>query len=84
MKMLRREAIVETMNFAFHAIVTSGTLLACAGVLIGMMISEAAIVDIGKPGNRYPGGYRGHLQLFPGNGGKLHPIWGCGISQHRL
>lgn len=47
-KMPHREAIVETMNFAFHTIITSGTILACAGVLIGMMTSEVAIVGIGQ------------------------------------
>lgn len=43
-----REAIIETMNFAFHTIITSGTILACAGTLIGMMTSEVAIVGIGQ------------------------------------
>ena len=43
-----KQAIIETMNFAFHTIITSGTILACAGTLIGMMTSEAAIVGIGQ------------------------------------
>lgn len=43
-----RQAIIETMNFAFHTIITSGTILACAGILIGMMTSEVAIVGIGQ------------------------------------
>lgn len=47
-EMQRRDAIVETMNFAFHTIITSGTILAAAGTLIGMMTSEAAIVGIGQ------------------------------------
>lgn len=47
-EMHRRDAIVETMNFAFHTIITSGTILAAAGTLIGMMTSEAAIVGIGQ------------------------------------
>ncbi len=47
-EMHHRDAIIETMNFAFHTIITSGTILACAGVLIGMMTSEAAIVGIGQ------------------------------------
>ena len=47
-EMHHREAIIETMNFAFHTIITSGTILACAGTLIGMMTSEAAIVGIGQ------------------------------------
>jgi len=47
-QMHHRDAIVETMNFAFHTIITSGTILAAAGTLIGMMTSEAAIVGIGQ------------------------------------
>ncbi|MGM9589083.1 MAG: MMPL family transporter [Faecousia sp.] len=43
-----QEAIIETMNFAFHTIITSGTILACAGTLIGRMTSEVAIVGIGE------------------------------------
>ena len=46
--MPHREAIIETMNFAFPTILTSGSILACAGTLIGMMTSEAAIVGIGQ------------------------------------
>lgn len=47
-EMDHREAIIETMNFAFHTIITSGTILAVAGTLIGQMTSEAAIVGIGQ------------------------------------
>ena len=47
-KMPHREAIIESMNFAFPTILTSGSILACAGTLIGMMTSEAAIVGIGQ------------------------------------
>ena len=47
-KMPHWEAIIETMNFAFPTILTSGSILACAGTLIGMMTSEAAIVGIGQ------------------------------------
>jgi len=43
-----KEAIIETMNFAFPTIITSGTILATAGILIGQMTSEAAIVGIGQ------------------------------------
>ena len=43
-----REAIIETMNFAFPTIITSGTILAVAGTLIGQMTSDAAIVGIGQ------------------------------------
>lgn len=44
----KREAIIETMNFAFPTIITSGTMLAIAGILIGKMTSEAAIAGIGQ------------------------------------
>ena len=47
-KMPHREAIIETMNIAFPTILTSGSILACAGTLIGMMASEVAIVGIGQ------------------------------------
>lgn len=44
----KQEAIIETMNFAFPTIVISGSILAIAGILIGQMTSEAAIVGIGQ------------------------------------
>ncbi len=47
-RMDHRDAIIETMNFAFPTIVTSGSILAVAGILIGQMTSEAAIVGIGQ------------------------------------
>lgn len=47
-QMPHRDAIIETMNFAFPTIITSGTILAVAGALIGQMTSEAAIVGIGQ------------------------------------
>ena len=47
-QMPHKEAIVETMNFAFPTILTSGSILACAGILIGMMTSEVTIVGIGQ------------------------------------
>ena len=43
-----RDAIIETMNFAFPTIITSGTIMTAAGLLIGSMTSEAAIVGIGQ------------------------------------
>ena len=46
--MPKKEAMIETMNFAFPTIITSGTILAVAGTLIGQMTSEAAIVGIGE------------------------------------
>lgn len=47
-KMSKRDAIIETMNFAFPTIITSGSMLAIAGILIGQMTSEAAIAGIGQ------------------------------------
>jgi hypothetical protein len=44
----RREAIIDTMNFAFPTIITSGTILAVAGTLIGRMTSEPTIMGIGQ------------------------------------
>lgn len=44
--MSHRDAMIETMNFAFPTVITSGTILAVAGTLIGQMTSEAAIVGI--------------------------------------
>lgn len=49
-KMNHREAIIETMNFAFPTIITSGTVLSMAGILVGRMTSDAAIVGIGSIG----------------------------------
>ena len=47
-KMPKRDAIIETMNFAFPTIVTSGSMLALAGIFIGMMSSDGAICGIGQ------------------------------------
>lgn len=47
-KMSRRDAIIETMNFAFPTIVTSGSMMALAGILIGQMSSDGAICGIGQ------------------------------------
>lgn len=41
------EAIVETLNLAFPTILTSGTILASAGIIIGFMSSECTISSIG-------------------------------------
>ena len=43
----RREAIIEAMNGAFPTLVTSGSILACAGLLIGFMSSETTTSAIG-------------------------------------
>ena len=47
-KMSRKDAIIETMNFAFPTIVTSGSMLALAGILIGQLSSDGAICGIGQ------------------------------------
>ncbi len=47
-KMPKRDAIIETMNFAFPTIVTSGSMLALAGIFIGRMSSDGAICGIGQ------------------------------------
>ena len=47
-RMSKRDAIIETMNCAFPTIITSGTILAVAGTLIGRLTSDAAIAGIGQ------------------------------------
>lgn len=47
-KMSKKDAIIETMNFAFPTIVTSGTMLALAGILIGQLSSDGAVCGIGQ------------------------------------
>lgn len=47
-KMPKRDAIIETMNFAFPTIVTSGTMLSLAGIFIGRMSSDGAVCGIGQ------------------------------------
>ena len=44
----RRKSIIDTMNLSFPTIITSGTMLAVAGTLIGKMTSDCAIFGIGK------------------------------------
>ena len=44
----KRSAIIDTMNLSFPTIITSGTMLAVAGILIGKMTSDCAIFGIGK------------------------------------
>lgn len=46
-KMPKREAIIETMNFAFPTVITSGFILSITGLLIGYMSSEATISSLG-------------------------------------
>ena len=47
-KMDHRDAIVETLNFAFPTIITSGAIMSISGFLIGRMTSEAVIACIGE------------------------------------
>ncbi len=46
-EMDRRQAIIETMNFAFPTVITSGTIMSSAALLIGYMSSEATISSLG-------------------------------------
>ena len=46
-EMSPREAIIDTMNFAFPTVITSGTIMSVAGLLIGYMSSEATISSLG-------------------------------------
>ena len=46
--MAHRDAIIETMNFAFPTIITSGAIMSICGFLIGRMTSEAVIAGIGE------------------------------------
>lgn len=46
-KMDKKEAIVATLTQAFPTIFTSGMILASAGILIGLLSSDAAISSIG-------------------------------------
>ena len=46
--MEHRDAIIETLNFAFPTIITSGAIMSICGFLIGSMTSEAVIAGIGE------------------------------------
>lgn len=46
--MPHRDAMIESLNFAFPTVITSGTILTVSGLLIGQLTSEAAIVGIGQ------------------------------------
>lgn len=46
--MSQKEAIIDTMNFAFPTIITSGSMLAMAGILIGQLTSNPSISGIGE------------------------------------
>ncbi len=43
-----RDAIIDTMNFAFPTVITSGSIMSVAGLLIGYMSSEATIASLGQ------------------------------------
>lgn len=47
-KMEHKQAMIETINFAFPTILTSGTIMTVSGILIGQMTSDACIVGIGQ------------------------------------
>jgi len=44
----RKESIIETLNFAFPTVLTSGSILAIAGTVIGFLTSDGAIAGIGQ------------------------------------
>ncbi|MCR5279104.1 MAG: MMPL family transporter [Lachnospiraceae bacterium] len=44
----KKEAIVETMNFAFPTIITSGSMMVLAGFAIGRLTSNGVICGIGQ------------------------------------
>ena len=46
-EMPHREAMIETMNFAFPTILTSGTIMMSAGFLIGSLTSDGTICGMG-------------------------------------
>ncbi len=46
--LLRKEDIIQPMNFSFPTILSSGTMLAVAGTVIGKLTSDAAIFGIGR------------------------------------
>ncbi len=47
-KMDPKDAIVDALNAAFPTIITSGTILASAGALIGLLSSEPTVASIGE------------------------------------
>ncbi|MBR6325363.1 MAG: MMPL family transporter, partial [Lachnospiraceae bacterium] len=44
----RKESIIESLNFAFPTIITSGSMMILAGVFIGRMTSDPCIAGIGE------------------------------------
>ena len=47
-KMSKKEAVIETLNFAFPTILTSGSMMVLAGYFIGQLSSDACICVIGQ------------------------------------
>ncbi|MBR4027238.1 MAG: MMPL family transporter [Lachnospiraceae bacterium] len=47
-KMPKKDAIIETMNFAFPTIITSGSIMIAAGFLVGNLTSSGSIVSMGQ------------------------------------
>ena len=47
-KMPKKDAIIETMNFAFPTILTSGSIMIAAGFLVGNLTSSGSIVSMGQ------------------------------------
>ena len=44
----KKQAMIDTLNFAFPTIITSGSIMVLAGFFIGRMTSEATIAGIGQ------------------------------------
>lgn len=42
-----REAMIDALNFVFPTVITSGTIMVVAGLLIGQLVSDAVIAGIG-------------------------------------
>ena len=47
-EMSKKQAIIETLNFAFPTIITSGSMMVLAGFFIGRLSSDGAICGIGQ------------------------------------
>lgn len=47
-EMSKEQAIIDTMNFAFHTIFTSGSVMLAAGFLVGNITSSGSIVSMGQ------------------------------------
>lgn len=44
----KKEAVIETLNFAFPTIITSGSMMVLSGIAIGRLSSDATICGIGQ------------------------------------